>query len=136
MITKWFVHRYQSSAVAGQVCVSFFMFCAVNNQSLGSVFHINSSCSYIKRYYYILVHSVVKFGCVSFLTSCHSVNDTCVFPFLVILHLYIHRLINTQILPTIKMRLLINPVHFLRWCKLVLNRQFAIVKSETRNTLG
>lgn len=50
---------------------------SINIQSLGSFFHTNSNCSYIKRYYYILftlVHSVVKFGHIWFLTYCYSIR--------------------------------------------------------------
>jgi hypothetical protein len=109
MITKWFTRPYQSCAVAGQVCVSFFKLCTINDQSLGSVIHKNSSCSYIKRSYYTIVHSVVKFGCIWFLTYYYSIRNTCVFPFLVPSYHTLHSQTNTPIFPTVKMRITDKP---------------------------
>lgn len=94
-------------------CAFLSSYCAsINIQSLGSVFHKNSNCSYIKRYYYIpfnLVHTVVKFGCTCFLTYCYSVRVSCRFlscPF------PSHSTTpNLHII--IKLGLLINPVNFI-----------------------
>jgi hypothetical protein len=94
VITKWSAHPCQSCAPAHQVCVSFFMLCTINIQSLGSGFHKNSSCSYIKRYYYTLVHSVVKFGRIWFLTYCYSTRNASRFLYLSLpIIFYTHRLL-------------------------------------------
>lgn len=98
------------------------MLCITNIQSLGSVLHKNSNCSYIKRYYYIpfiLVYTVVKFGCTCFLTYCYSVRDSCRFiscPF------PSHS--TTPNLHTTKIGLLINPVNFIDNASSLENMEF------------
>jgi hypothetical protein len=82
IITKWYDHPCQSCAAAGQMCVCLH----IVHPSTSNVFHTNSNCSYIKRYYYIfftLVHSVVKFGHTWFLSYYYSMRDICIFPSLV-----------------------------------------------------